>query len=81
MKNPYRRYKVGEVIQVSERDYMGGNAPNNKDERIVNTYKVVQDYPLFVVCERKAKFTNANIRISIQKWDIEHSTREGVVMA
>ena len=36
MKNPYRRYKVGEVIQVSERDYMGGNAPNNKAERIVN---------------------------------------------
>lgn len=80
MKNPYRRYKVGEVIQVSERDYMGGKAPNNKAERIVNTYKVVQDYSLFVVCERKARYGSAKIRISIQKWDIEHSTREGVVI-
>lgn len=80
MKNPYRRYKVGEVIQVSERDYMGGNTPNNKAKRIVNTYKVVQDYPLFVVCERKARYGSAKIKITIPKWNIEHSSREGVVI-
>lgn len=80
MKNPYRRYKVGEVIQVSERDYMGGNTPNNKAKRIVNTYKVIYDHPLFVVCERKARYGSAKIKITIPKWNIEHSSREGVVI-
>ena len=80
MKSTYKRYKKGEVVQVSERDYNAGNDPNNRAERTINTYKVIYDHPLFVVCERKAKFGNAKIKITIPKWDLEHSSRESVVI-
>lgn len=69
----YRKYKVGEEIKISERDYNAGNEPNNRGERTINTYKVIQDYPLFVVCERKAKCGNAIIRTSVLKSDLEMS--------
>ena len=80
MKSTYRRCKIGEVVQVSERDYTGGNEPNNQAGRNINTYKVIYDHPLFVVCERKAKFGNAKIKITIPKLDIERSSHEGVVI-
>ena len=80
MKSTYRRCKIGEVVQVSERDYTGGNDPNNQAARNINTYKVIYDHPLFVVCERKAKLGNAKLIITIPKWDIERSSHEGVVI-
>lgn len=67
-----RRYKIGETVQVSERDYTFGNDPNGKTAISLNKYKVIEDYPLFVICERKAKFGNATIRTSFLKWDLEH---------
>lgn len=80
MKSTYKKYKKGEVIQVNERDYIGGDDPNNKAARNINTYKVIYDHPLFVVCERKARYGSAKIKITIPKWNIEHSSREGVVI-
>ena len=72
MKCRHRRYKIGETVQVSERDYNGGDDSAKKALREINTYKVIQDYPLFVVCERKSKFGNVTIRTSFLKWDLEH---------
>lgn len=75
MKSCYRRYKIGELVNVKEREYNAGNDPNHKSVMLNNTYKVVQDYPLFVVCERKAKNdSTVTIRTSFLKWDLEHGT-------
>ena len=74
MKSPYRKYKIGETVKVSEREYNSGDDPARKAIRNVNTYKVIGGYPLFVVCERKSKFGNAKIRTSFLKWDLEHGT-------
>lgn len=80
MKSCYRRYKIGELVNVKEREYNAGNDPNHKSVMLNNTYKVIYDHPLFVVCERKARYGSAKIKITIPKWNIEHSSREGVVI-
>lgn len=76
MKYFYRKYRVGEIIRVSEREYNGGDDPLNRAKRNINAYKVIQDYPLFVVCERKSRsnlFSGpVTIRTSFLKWDLEH---------
>ena len=76
MKYFYRKYRVGEIIRVSEREYNGGDDPLNRAKRNINAYKVIQDYPLFVVCERTSRnnlFSGpATIRTSFLKWDLEH---------
>lgn len=71
----YRKYKIGETIRVSEKEYTCGNDPLNRAKRVLNTYKVVQDYPLFVVCERQPRSKmlqeHATMRTTFLKWDLE----------
>ena len=71
MKSKYRKYKIGELIKVSERDYTAGNDAMNRADRTTNTYKVIYDHPLFVIGERKAKNGNAKIHITVHKNDLE----------
>lgn len=80
MKSKYRRYKIGELIKVSERDYTAGNDAMNRADRTTNTYRVSRDHPLFIIGERKAKNGNAIIHVTISKWDLEHSVQDGVVI-
>ena len=76
MKCDYRRYKIGEIIEVQERDYIGGDDPLHRSATHVNNWKVVEDYPLFVVCERQTRnsmfYPNEKIRTTFSKWDLEH---------
>ena len=76
MKYNYRKYRIGENVEIQERDYIGGDDPAHRSAIQVNRWEVIEDYPLFVVCERLARNSafsqDAKIRTSFLKWDLEH---------